>query len=350
MNGQNNLGNGRAPPRSFTLQICDPVIVNAGVFITYIALDFYNANRQMVPVHAVIGIVITILLLVLCKNNMNALAWIVALVPAIFVAAAIIYAFTHNKYVLSAEDLLGKGVTQASAAANVLGQNLEYGYNTVYSAGDQFNQTALDTYKNTSAAANNAWNSVFNEQIAAGATPAAAAVAATAATSGTPPEVKSDAKETVDAVNSVIVNGEYTYLCGANGEGGNAALSESCKIAYQICKGDPICQDRQVSTLAVNAICLGGLATGGAPPSNDKRDACLACKTDECRTSVMKGDTTASTAATVAQAVTSALVANGVVSAAAPPVTVGTGLVPPATVVPSETTGSTDHFSNYAPF
>ena len=346
MNGQYNEGNGRAAPRSLTLQICDPVIVNAGVFITYIALDFYNANRKMVPVHAVIGVVITILLLVLCKNNMVALAWIVSLVPVAFVAAALIYAFTTNQYVVSTGDLLGKGLNQARSAANVLGQNLEYGYNTVYKAGSQFDQTALDTYKKSS----DAWNSVFNDQIAAGATPAAAAVAATAATGGTPQEVKTDAKKTVDAVNSVIVNGEYTYLCGANGEGGNAALSESCKVAYQICKGDPVCQDRQVSTLAINAICLGGLATGGAPPSNDKRDACLACKTDECRTSVMKGDTTASTAATVAQAVTSALVANGVVSTAGTPVTVGTGLVPPATVVPSETTGSTDHFSNYAPF
>jgi hypothetical protein len=52
----------------------------------------------------------------------------------------------------------------------------------------------------------------------------------------------------------------------------------------------------------------------------------------------MKGDTTASTAATVADAVTTALIANGVVS------------TNPATVMPSETTGSTDNFSNYAPF
>jgi len=334
MNGQYNQGNSRAAPRSFTLQICDPVIVNAGVFITYIALDFYNANNKMVPVHAVIGIVITILLLVLCKNNMVALAWIVSLVPAIFVAAALIYAFTSNKYVISAGDLLGRGIDQAGSAASAVGKNLEYGYNTVYKAGSEFDQTALNTYKKGS----NAWNSVFNDQIAAGSTPAAAAVAATAATSGTPPEVKSGAKDTVDAVNSVVVNGEYTYLCGANGEGGNAALSESCKVAYQICKGDPLCQDRQVSTLAINAICLGGLATGGAPPPNDKRDACLACKTDECRTKVMKGDTTASTAATVADAVTTALIANGVVS------------TNPATVMPSETTGSTDNFSNYAPF
>jgi len=297
---RNNGSNGR-PKRSITVQFCEPFLINAAVFTGLILVDAMNNKNDLIPFHAVTGIIITILTIVLCNYDLNALSWALAIIPSIFFLLTTLYAISQSKVFIAAE----KGIediytsarekaiyaaNQASSLANTLGNDVVYaaqqanaGVNYINKYGQNTYNAAGETLASAGKSVGDAWNSVFNAQVKAGVDPAKAAVVATAAAgspAGTP--AATTATAAIATASSVTIKGEYEYLCG-NGTDPKSAppdsMAESCKNVSQQCAGskDPDCKDKLIGVVSIPAVCLGMLATGGTAPSYTSRNNCLAC-------------------------------------------------------------------------
>jgi uncharacterized membrane protein len=286
--------NGR-PRRSVTVQFCEPFLVNAAVFTGLIIVDALNNKNDLIPFHAVTGIIITVLTIVLCNYDLLALSWALAVIPSIFFLLTTLYAISQSKTFIAAEqglgNIFGAARDKITYAADTIGDTVGYAARQATAGVDYVNRYGQNTYNaagqtisSAGKSVGDAWNSVFNAQVKAGVDPAKAAVVATA-TAGAPAAGTAAATTATAAIAtapSVTVKGEYLYICGDGVDPKTAApssMAESCKYVSQQCSGskDPDCYDKLIGVVSVPAVCLGMLATGGMPPSATARNNCLAC-------------------------------------------------------------------------
>ena len=287
-NGSAYKGNGNSSRRSLSFEFCEPVAANAAIFVALIILDVFNNNKEIIPVHAVGGILITLMTLALCRYGFHWAAWAFAIAPAIFLVVTFLYAASKNTYVIAAQDRVswaaGKVVDTAKYTTDQSGKI----FNKAVSDVNYINESASGTFKGVGDSISNTWNAFFNSAKVQGKSDAAAAVVATAATGGTPPAGTAAGAMAAAAIptgTTVAIKGEFNYLCG---DGSAQSIpkgkwAEDCKKVRDLCSGKSdvnLCRDESISILDTPAVCLGGLPSGGAPPPYDKRDACLACPTD----------------------------------------------------------------------
>ena len=281
-----------ARPGGVTLALCQPFLVNAAIFTGLILVDVFNSQKDLIPFHAVIGIILTLLTLVLCSYNYAALSWVLAIVPGIFLAISGIYALTQNRYFIAAERGIGRVYDTTLNVANKVRNELGEWSDQAVDSVNSINTYGQQAYKETSAglrdtvgSINNAWNRAFNAQVEAGVDPAKAAVIASAAT-GTTPDAGTAAAATASAAiasaPSVTITGEYLYLCGDGTDPKSAppdSMADQCKYVNQQCasSADPDCYDKLIGVVNAPSVCLGMLATGGTAPSYNARNNCLAC-------------------------------------------------------------------------
>lgn len=281
--GMNGRTNGRRAV-SMSMEFYEPVAANAAIFVALIAIDIFNKNNALIPVHAVGGVIITLMTLYLCRYNYLTVAWIFAILPGLFLLFTFLNAASKNQYVIDA----GNAIEDAYEYTR---DNVTYGVKKAYDTVDYVYDEAqefvedVNTYGvKKSSAISDAWMKAFGTAKANGSTEGEAAVAATAVVGSAPAgtEAAAKAKEAAPSANKTIIKGEFLYICG-NGDKNDLpplGLTEQCLNITNGCKGEPdeeACKDKAVSYLAIPAACLGALATGGTPPNKQARDACLAC-------------------------------------------------------------------------
>jgi hypothetical protein len=274
-----------------SMEFYEPVAANAAIFVALIAIDIFNKNNALIPVHAVGGVIITLMTLYLCRYNYLTVAWIFAILPGLFLLFTFLNAASKNQYVIDAGNALEDAYTYTR-------DNVTYGVNKAYDTVDYVYDEAqefvedVNTYGvKKSNSISDAWMKAFGTAKANGSTEGEAAVAATAVVGSAPAgtEAAAKAKEAAPSANKTIIKGEYLYLCG-NGDvdnGPTPSLAEHCLKAYNKCKDAPnkeACGDEEVSDLTIPAVCLGSLATGGKAPSRDKLNKCLDCSNDSNKT------------------------------------------------------------------
>jgi hypothetical protein len=274
-----------------SMEFYEPVAANAAIFVALIAIDIFNKNNSLIPGHAVGGVIITLMTLYLCRYNYLTVAWIFAILPGLFLLFTFLNAASKNQYVIDAGNAL-------EDAYEYTRDNVTYGVKKAYDTVDYVYDEAqefvedVNTYGvKKSNSISDAWMKAFGTAKANGSTEGEAAVAATAVVGSAPAgtEAAAKAKEVAPSADKTIVKGEYLYLCG-NGDGNNGptpTLSEQCVIAFNNCKtasDKEACMDKEVSNLAIPAVCLGSLATGGKAPTRDQLSKCLDCSTDTTKT------------------------------------------------------------------
>ena len=286
--GMNGRVNGRRAV-SMSMEFYEPVAANAAIFVALIAIDLYNKDNTLIPVHAVGGVIITLATLYLCRYNYLTAAWIFAILPGLFLLFTFLNAASKNQYVIDA----GNAIEDAYEYTR---DNVTYGVKKAYDTVDHVYDEAqefvedVNTYGvKKSSSISDAWMKAFGVAKTNGLEGGAAAIAATAAVGSAPPvgtESAAKAKEVMSSTNSTTVKGEYLYICGDGGKRlpfeKAAALctrvsNECAKVAVA---DQDACKDKGASYYLTPAVCLGSLATGGAPPKDDARNECLRCDTD----------------------------------------------------------------------
>jgi hypothetical protein len=282
----NNQANRRG-----VVELCEPFLVNAAIFVGLILIDIFNSQNNLIPFHAIAGIVITLLTLALCKYNYNVIAWMFAIIPGVFLIITTAYYISKSRLYMAIEDTVENAykttaggvkyvANRVGTAADVIGTNVSQFSDQAVANMNSIN--AYGTGLSTSAA--DAWNNIFQAQVNAGVDPAKAAVVATAA-AGSPsvgtPEATT-AAQAIATAPSVTMKGEYTYLCGDGTDPKSAppeSMADQCKYVSQQCSAstDPDCYDKLIGVVNAPATCLGLLATGGVAPSYTARNNCLAC-------------------------------------------------------------------------
>jgi len=254
------------------------------IFIGLIVIDGMNQRNDLIPFHAIAGIIITLVTLGLCNYGLSLIAWVLAIGPGLFLIVTTLYSISKSTLFITTKKSIGD-------LFNATGDTISYLSDEALSRVESINKYGQTTYKETGKAISSAgtsigdsWNSLFNAKVATGMDPAKAAVQTTAEVGAPVAGTAADntAKVALATSPSVTITGEYTYLCGNGIDARSvppASMAESCKYVNQQCTGstDPKCRDKLIGVVSVPAVCLGMLATGGAAPSYAARDNCLAC-------------------------------------------------------------------------
>jgi hypothetical protein len=64
--------------------LCTPAVVTAALFTALIFLDLFRREYHLLPGHGIFGIVATLLMAVLCQNNVTMAAWGLLAIPFVF--------------------------------------------------------------------------------------------------------------------------------------------------------------------------------------------------------------------------------------------------------------------------
>jgi hypothetical protein len=280
----NNLGQGNTGGRGFSVrfEICEPVAVNAGVFIVILLLDLYNRQKSLIPVHAIAGVLITLLTLALCRYNYTTAAWIFALLPALFLIVSFLMTVGKNSFFIAAKDKIGSAW---DATEDTIG-NI---YNKSVDKVNSLNASGENIYKHVRDDVSDLWLALYNASVGSGTSPQKAAIQATAQVgapkTGSPAEavataaamVAAPATATATATVTETIAGEFEYMCiPSPTDAATAAACNAC--AKEHGTTDKAALDKCIGSQApAPAVCLGTLATGGVAPSSKKRDECIAC-------------------------------------------------------------------------
>lgn len=284
--GRNN--GGRPGVKTYALEFCEPVIANAVIFVMLILLDLWSQTNSLIPIHAIAGIVAVLLTFALCRSSYVGLSWGLVIIPAVFLIITFINTAQKSATVQALEANLKYGYDQTLAGVKYGYDAVDRGYDALSDRVDSLNQAGQQSLASVS----NAWMTSYNALVNSGVKPAQAAIAATAENGK--PAAGTAAATTAAAsganTSPTVMAGEFNYLCSP------APTDATLAAACQKCTGDAN-PDKCISIVAVNAVCLGNLATGGAAPSSSLRDACLSCtdankttaQQDACRAAAMKG-------------------------------------------------------------
>ena len=277
MSGNGYRGNG-GPRQAAFFDLCEPFLINAAVFIGLVGFDILNQQKDLIPFHAVAGIVISLVTLALCRYDFSTLAWVLTIFPAIFVGITVVYALTQHKYFISATQAVGSAYNEAA------------GWSTqAVTLVKSINDSGRKTYSESETA----WINTYSRLVGNGMDPAKAAVAASATNGDPKPGSDADnlAKNSGANNKPVSVKGEYLYLCGDGVDPRSAptgVFPEICIKLVSQCNSrtDYECLDEKLSLLIpapAPAACLGMLPSGGAAPSYSARNNCIACETSVVR-------------------------------------------------------------------
>jgi hypothetical protein len=64
--------------------LCTPAVVTAALFTALIFLDLFRREYHLLPGHGIFGIIATLLMAILCQNNVALAAWGLLAVPFVF--------------------------------------------------------------------------------------------------------------------------------------------------------------------------------------------------------------------------------------------------------------------------
>ena len=64
--------------------LCTPAVVTAALFTSLIFLDLFRREYHLLPGHGIFGIIATLLMAILCQNNVTLAAWGLLAVPFLF--------------------------------------------------------------------------------------------------------------------------------------------------------------------------------------------------------------------------------------------------------------------------
>jgi hypothetical protein len=311
-NGRNNRGNtGSSNGRrsvSMSMQFYEPVAANAAIFVAIVVLDLFNKTNALIPVHASAGVVITLMTLALCRYNYITVAWLFAIIPALFLFISFLMAASKNQYVIAAENTIASAYKTGAEDVNYIANQAAKTYKTVADEAvkdvNYLNSQGSVVYDNSKktiggvgdsignlfgisqdpASISNAWLKAYGAASKAGLDQGSAALAATSIV-GSSPDKDTPAGIFLAGIktqaNSTTVSGEFVYLCGDGGKiPPSSVLAEQCKYVNAQCKPDDFaCKDKLIGVINIPAVCLGALASGGKAPKVEARDSCLACMT-----------------------------------------------------------------------
>jgi hypothetical protein len=81
------------------INLCAPAIVYLIFSITQILIDLYSGQNKIASTKVLVTILVTLLLNILCEKGFNSVAWLIVLIPFIFmtvILALIIYIFGYD--------------------------------------------------------------------------------------------------------------------------------------------------------------------------------------------------------------------------------------------------------------
>ena len=300
---RSNNGRGVNARKSVSLDFYEPVVVSGGAFVFLVIIDLINKNSELIPVHSVAGVVVTVLTLLLCRNNNMSAAWVMAALAAFFLLVTFWVALNQNQSVIDFKAWVGGSVRKFKKdiiwALTELDDSITDTYNsvsgslawleskatgTVSSWNDQLTGLGNSVKQKYSDLTFNddGWKKIYESEVKGGKSPAAALITANLAF-GTPP-LNTKSRTIANEINAsmpIVTVGEFSYMCK------NGTIHESVRKLCGLCSGDDTKADKRDECLARTEnmpppplACLGTLSDKTTtPPTTAQRDACLDCVT-----------------------------------------------------------------------
>lgn len=300
----NGQSNGRGP-KSLSVDFYEPVVVSAGAFVLLIIIDLVNKNSSLVPIHSAFGVILTVIALMLCRNNNMGAAWVIAAIGAFFLLVTFWVALNQNQSVIDFKAWIAGSVKKLKKdviwALTELDENVTNTFNSVSNnlawlekkatgTVDSWNQYGTDTSKYLTDKYNNAtfndknWLKTYNDLIATGNVSPSTAVTMATSTNGAPP-LGTEARKIADDVISkapAVVPGEYEYICVGGSDSSTPTVAPGMSETCIRCSAATITNKDKCIAEAVRPpplACLGALASTKVAPTTEQRDNCMKCTT-----------------------------------------------------------------------
>lgn len=63
--------------------LCPPALATAALFLALVILDIFQQNTQLIPGHALFGVISTLLMAILCQKGAQMAAWGLFILPLV---------------------------------------------------------------------------------------------------------------------------------------------------------------------------------------------------------------------------------------------------------------------------